>query len=283
MLPALAYPALKKYKHLAGNYGTSWWNQQKEFEDFNGAIVMTTNCLQKPKETYRDRIFTTGLVAWPGLKHIADRAPGKTKDFSPVIEKALSLGGLEEKQEKPLTIGFAHGAVLGLADKVVAAVKAGRIKKFVVMSGCDGRHKEREYFTEVARRLPKDHVILTSGCAKFRYNSLDLGDIDGIPRVLDAGQCNDSYSWAVVALKLKEVFGLSDINDLPIAFDVAWYEQKAVCVLLALLDLGFRGIRLGPHLPAFVSPNVLKLLVEGFGLKKTGAAEEDVKAIAFSK
>ncbi|MBN1522015.1 MAG: hydroxylamine reductase [Candidatus Aureabacteria bacterium] len=276
MLPSLAYPALKKFKQFVGHYGTSWWNQQKEFDSFNGAIVMTTNCLQKPKPSYKDRIFTTGLVAWPGVRHIENREKEGAKDFSPVIEKALSLGGLEEKQGKTLTIGFAHHAVLAMADKVIEAVRQGKIKKFVVMSGCDGRHKEREHFTEAAEKLPKDHVILTSGCAKFRYNMLDLGDIDGIiPRILDAGQCNDSYSWAVVALKLKEVFGAKDINELPISFDIAWYEQKAVCVLLALLYLGFKDIKLGPVLPAFLSPNVLKILVEKFRIEKTDIPEKD--------
>jgi len=279
MLPANAYPGLKKYKHLTGNYGTSWWNQQKEFDAFNGAILMTTNCLQRPKTSYNDRIFTTGLAGWPGVKHIPDRASGAAKDFSPVIEKALVLGGLEEKPGKKITVGFAHQATLGVADKVVEAIKQGAIKKFVVMAGCDGRRKEREYFTEIARKLPKDSVILTAGCAKYRYNMLDLGDIGGIPRVIDAGQCNDSYSLVVIAKKLAEVFGLKDINELPIAFDIAWYEQKAVCVLLALLYLGVKGIRLGVNLPAFVSPAVLKVLVEKFAIKQIGAVEADVAEI----
>jgi len=279
MLPANAYPKFKKYKHLIGNYGTSWYNQQKEFEAFNGAIVMTTNCIQKPKESYKDRIFTTGLVAWPDIKHIKDRAKGGKKDFSQVIEKAIELGGLEDKEGKKIVIGFAHDAVLGVADKVVDAVKSGAIKRFVVMAGCDGRHKEREYFTKVAQTLPKDAVILTAGCAKYRYNMLDLGDIGGIPRVLDAGQCNDSYSLVVIAQKLKEVFGLKDLNDLPLSFDIGWYEQKAVIVLLALLYLGVKGIRLGPTLPAFLSKNVASAIVEKFGLKPIKNVEEDVLSI----
>ena len=276
MLPANAYPEFKKYKHLTGNYGTSWWNQQKEFDAFNGAILMTTNCIQRPKESYKDRIFTSGLVGWPGVKHIHDRLKGAAKDFSPVIEKALVLGGLEELPGKKITIGFAHQATLGVADKIVEAVKQGAIKKFVVMAGCDGRHKEREYFTEIAKKLPKDSVILTAGCAKYRYNMLDLGNIRGIPRLIDAGQCNDSFSLVVIAKKLAEVFNLKDINELPIAFDIAWYEQKAVCVLLALLYLGVKGIRLGVNLPAFVSPAVLKVLIDKFGIRQIGAVEEDV-------
>lgn len=276
MLPANAYPAFKKYGHLAGNYGTSWFNQQKEFEQFNGAVIMTTNCLQKPKESYKDRIFTTGLVGWPGLIHIEDRESGKPKDFSPVIKKALELGQLEEKPGKRITIGFAHDTLASVADKVVEAVKSGAIKRFVVMAGCDGRFPSRKYFTEVAEKLPEDTVILTAGCAKYRYNMLDLGDIGGIPRVIDAGQCNDSYSLAVTALKLAEVFQVSDINELPISYDIAWYEQKAVLVLLALLSLGVKGIRLGPTLPAFLSPNVAKVLVENFDIKPTGEVESDI-------
>jgi hydroxylamine reductase len=283
MLPANAYPGLKKYKHLVGNYGTSWFRQQKEFDEFNGAIVMTTNCIQKPLESYKDRIFTTGLVGWPGVKHIPNRTDGKPKDFTPVIEKALELGGLEEKPGKKIVIGFGRNQLAQLADTVVEAVKAGKIKRFVVMAGCDGRIKEREYYTELAKRLPKDHVILTAGCAKYRYNMLDLGDIDGIPRVIDAGQCNDSYTLAVTALKLKEVLGLDDINDLPISYDIAWYEQKAVAVLLALLYLGVKHIRLGPVLPAFVSPNVLKVLVENFDIKPIKSVEEDLEAIVQGK
>jgi hydroxylamine reductase len=283
MLPANAYPGLKKYKHLVGNYGTSWFRQQKEFAEFNGAIVMTTNCIQKPLESYKDRIFTTGLVGWPGVKHIPNRTDGKPKDFTPVIEKALELGGLEEKQGKKIVIGFGRNQLAQLADTVVEAVKAGKIKRFVVMAGCDGRIKEREYYTELAKKLPKDHVILTAGCAKYRYNMLELGDIDGIPRVIDAGQCNDSYTLAVTALKLKEVLGLDDINDLPISYDIAWYEQKAVAVLLALLYLGVKHIRLGPVLPAFVSPNVLKVLVENFDIKPIKNVEEDLEAIIQGK
>lgn len=283
MLPANAYPGLKRYKHLVGNYGTSWFRQQKEFDEFNGAIVMTTNCIQKPLESYKDRIFTTGLVGWPGVKHIPNRTDGKPKDFTPVIEKALELGGLEEKPGKKIVIGFGRNQLAQLADIVVEAVKAGKIKRFVVMAGCDGRIKEREYYTELAKRLPKDHVILTAGCAKYRYNMLDLGDIDGIPRVIDAGQCNDSYTLAVTALKLKEVLGLDDINDLPISYDIAWYEQKAVAVLLALLYLGVKHIRLGPVLPAFVSPNVLKVLVENFDIKPIKSVEEDLEAIVQGK
>lgn len=280
MLPALAYPKLKQFSHLKGNYGTSWYNQQKEFEAFNGAILMTTNCLQKPRSSYRDRIFTTGLVGWPGLRHIADRQENGEKDFSPVIEKALSLApGLAKTEGKTLTIGFAHDALLSHADAVVAAVKAGKLKRFVVMGGCDGHQNSRAYFTQVAEQLPSDTVILTAGCAKFRYNMLDLGTIDGIPRVLDAGQCNDSYSLAVTALKLKEIFGADDINDLPISYDIAWYEQKAVTVLLALLYLGVKGIRLGPTLPAFLSPNVAKVLVEKFAIRTIGTPEKDVAAM----
>ncbi|HNR68804.1 MAG TPA: hydroxylamine reductase [bacterium] len=280
MLPALAYPKLKQFSHLKGNYGTSWYNQQKEFEAFNGAILMTTNCLQKPRSSYRDRIFTTGLVGWPGLRHIADRQENGEKDFSPVIEKALSLApGLAKTEGKTLTIGFAHDALLSHADAVVAAVKAGKLKRFVVMGGCDGHQNSRAYFTQVAEQLPSDTVILTAGCAKFRYNMLDLGTIDGIPRVLDAGQCNDSYSLAVTALKLKEIFGADDINDLPISYDIAWYEQKAVTVLLALLYLGVKGIRLGPTLPAFLSPNVAKVLVEKFAIRTVGTPEKDVAAM----
>ncbi|MDK2954032.1 MAG: hydroxylamine reductase [Kosmotoga sp.] len=283
MLPAHAYPELKKYKHLVGNYGTSWYNQQKEFAQFNGAIVMTTNCIQKPLESYKDRIFTTGLVGWPGVKHIPNRTDGGQKDFTPVIEKALELGGLEEKPGKKIVIGFAHEQTAQVADKIIEAVKGGKIKRFVVMAGCDGRAKEREYYTEMAKRLPKETVILTAGCAKYRYNMLDLGDIDGIPRVIDAGQCNDSYSLVVTALRLKEAFGLDDINDLPISYDIAWYEQKAVAVLLALLYLGVKGIRLGPVLPAFLSPNVLKVLVENFDIKPISTVEQDLELILQGK
>jgi len=283
MLPANAYPGLKKYKHLIGNYGGSWYKQQEEFAKFNGAIVMTTNCIQKPLDSYKDRIFTTGLVGWPGVRHIPNRTDGKPKDFTPVIEKAIELGGLEEKPGKKIVIGFGRNQLSQLTDKILKAVKTGKIKWFVVMAGCDGRFKEREYYTELAKKLPKDTVILTAGCAKYRYNMLDLGDIDGIPRIIDAGQCNDSYSLAVTALKLKEVLGLNDINELPISYDIAWYEQKAVAVLLALLYLGVKGIRLGPVLPAFLSPNVLKVLVEKFDIKPIRTVEEDLEAILQGK
>ncbi len=279
MLPAHAYPELKKYKHLKGNYGTAWHNQVKEFDEFNGAILFTTNCLVPPKESYKDRVFTTGLVGFPGVKHIPNRTDGKPKDFSAVIEKAKQLGGVKKKEGKYITIGFAHNQVMQLADKVIDAIKQGKIKKFVVMAGCDGRAKEREYYTQLALKLPKDYVILTAGCAKYRYNMLDLGDVDGIPRVLDAGQCNDSYSLVYIALKLKEVFGLDDINQLPIAYDIAWYEQKAVAVLLALLYLGVKHIRLGPVLPAFLSPNVAKVLVEKFDIKPMVSLEETLKEL----
>jgi len=281
MLPANYYPAFKKYKHFVGNYGNSWWHQNKEFEFFNGPILMTTNCITPVKESYKDRIFTTGMAGYPGVKHIPDRNGngGNSKDFSRVIELAKSCPPPKELETGHIVGGFAHHQVLALADKVVDAVKSGAIKRFVVMAGCDGRQKNRNYFTEVAETLPKDTVILTAGCAKYRYNKLDLGDIDGIPRVLDAGQCNDSYSLAVIALKLKEVFGLGDVNELPLSFDIAWYEQKAVAVLLALLSLGFKGIRLGPTLPAFLSPNVAKVLVENFDIKPISKAEADVEAI----
>ncbi len=283
MLPAHSYPGLKKYKNLVGNFGTAWHTQRKEFEEFKGAIVMTTNCIQKPTELYEQRIFTTGLVAWPGVAHIADRTSDKAKDFSAVIKKAIELGDLEEREGKKLTIGFAHKATLGVADKIVEAVKGGMIKKFVVMAGCDGRSNERNYFTDLANKLPKDAVILTAGCAKYRYNMLDLGDIGGIPRVIDAGQCNDSYSLVVIAQKLAEVFGAKSINELPLSFDIAWYEQKAVCVLLALLFLGVKGIRLGPRLPGFVSPAVLKILVEKFDIKPITTVDEDLDDIMDSQ
>ncbi len=279
MLVANAYPEFKKYKHFAGHYGLSWWHQQKEFDEFKGSIIMTTNCLQKPLDSYKDRLFTTGRVGWPGVKHIADRVGDRPKDFSPLIEKALSLGPIEEKPGKKLVIGFAHDAVLSIAGKVVDAIKSGKIRRFVCMSGCDGRLPVREYHTELAKKLPEGTVILTSGCAKYRYNMLDLGDIDGIPRVLDAGQCNDSYSWAVVAIKLAEVFGAKHINDLPVSFNVAWYEQKAVCVLLALLYLGIKKIRLTPTLPAFLSPNVTKVLADQFELKLASNVDDDIAAM----
>jgi hydroxylamine reductase len=279
MLPANAYPAFKKYLHFVGNYGGSWWRQQTEFEKFGGAILMTTNCIIKPKKSYRDRIFTTGMTGWPGVPHIPDRVDGGHKDFGPVIATALESGSPQELEHGTIPIGFAHAAVLSVADKVVEAVKSGAIKRFVVMAGCDGRHKTRQYYTEIAERLPHDTVILTAGCAKYRYNKLDLGDIGGIPRILDAGQCNDSYSLIVIAQKLAEAFGLDDINDLPISYDIGWYEQKAVIVLLALLSLGVKNIRLGPTLPAFISPNVLNVLVENFDIKPITTVEQDLAAI----
>ena len=279
MLSANYYPELKKYDHFVGNYGNAWWKQAEEFESFNGPIVMTTNCITPVRDSYKDRIFTTGMAGYPGVKHIANRQEGGNKDFSEVIELAKRSDSPKEIEKGEIVGGFAHDQVLALADKVIEAVKSGDIKRFVVMAGCDGRQKSRSYFTEVAEKLPKNAVILTAGCAKYRYNKLNLGDIGGIPRVLDAGQCNDSYSLAVIALKLKEVFGLEDINDLPISFDLGWYEQKAVCVLLALLFLGVKGIRVGPTLPAFLSPNVAKILVENFGIKLIGDVKEDIKDI----
>jgi len=279
MLPAHYYPAFKKYKHFVGNYGGSWWKQKEEFETFNGPILFTTNCIVPPKEDakYADKVYTTGSSGYPGFKHIADRFDGKAKDFSIIIEHAKKCNPPIEIEKGEIVGGFAHNQVMELADKVVEAIKTGAIKKFVVMSGCDGRFKSREYYTEFASKLPKDVAILTSGCAKYKYIKLNLGDIGGIPRVLDAGQCNDSYSWAVIALKLKEVFNLNDINDLPIFFNVAWYEQKAVIVLLALLYLGIKNIHLGPTLPAFLSPEVAKFLVEKFGIKTISTPDEDIK------
>jgi hydroxylamine reductase len=280
MLPANYYPTFKKYENLKGNYGSSWWHQNKDFDTFNGPILMTTNCITPIKDdTYKERIYTTGMAGYPGVTHVADRADGQAKDFSAIIEQAKNCAPPEEIETGTIVGGFAHNQVLALADKVVEAVKSGAIKRFVVMAGCDGRQKGRGYFTEVAEKLPADTVILTAGCAKYRYNKLNLGDIGGIPRVLDAGQCNDSYSLVVIALKLKEVFELEDINELPISFDIGWYEQKAVAVLLALLHLGVKGIRLGPSLPAFVSPTVLNVLVENFDIKPTGGAEDDVAAM----
>ena len=281
MLPANYYPAFKKYDHFVGNYGGSWWHQNKEFESFNGPILMTTNCIVplKKDNTYLDRFYTTGMAGYPDAKYIVDRPMNGSKDFSEVIEHAKKCSPPEEIETGKIVGGFAHNQVLALADKVIDAVKSGAIKRFVVMAGCDGRQKSRGYFTDLAEELPNDTVIMTAGCAKYRYNKLDLGDIGGIPRVLDAGQCNDSYSLAVIALKLKEVFELDDINDLPISFDIGWYEQKAVAVLLALLFLGIKGIRLGPTLPAFLSPNVAKVLVEKFDIKPTGDVKEDVAAI----
>lgn len=279
MLPAHAYPELRKHPHLKGNYGDAWHRQQKDFAAFNGAILMTTNCIVPVLDAYRDRIFTTGVAGYPGVPHIADRAGGKPKDFSDVIARAKACPPPTPLEDGSVTGGFAHDQVLALKDKVIAAVKAGKIRKFVVMAGCDGRHATRDYYTRVAEALPPDTVILTAGCAKYRYIKRVKGDIDGIPRVLDAGQCNDSYSLALIALALKEAFGLDDVNSLPLAFDIAWYEQKAVAVLLALLSLGFRNIRLGPTHPAFLSPGVAKALVEHFGLAAIGTPEDDVRAI----
>ena len=276
MLPANYYPAFKKYSHFVGNYGNAWWQQKEEFESFNGPILMTTNCIVPPKDSYKDRIYTTGSAGFPGCKHIAGDI-GQEKDFSEIIEHAKKCAPPVEIEKGEIIGGFAHNQVLALADKVVDAVKTGAIKKFVVMGGCDGRAKSRNYYTDFAKALPKDTVILTAGCAKYKYNKLALGDIGGIPRVLDAGQCNDSYSLAVIALKLKEVFGLDDINDLPIIYNIAWYEQKAVIVFLALLYLGVKNIHLGPTLPAFLSPNVAKVLVENFGIAPIGSVEDDMK------
>lgn len=279
MLPANYYPAFKKYSHFVGNYGSSWWKQNEEFETFNGPVLFTTNCIVPPKSTstYADRIYTTGAAGHPGFKHISDRNDGGNKDFGPLIEHALTCAPPVEIETGEIIGGFAHAQVFALADKVVEAVKSGAIRKFFVMAGCDGRMKSRDYYTQFAEQLPKDTVILTAGCAKYRYNKLPLGDIGGIPRVLDAGQCNDSYSLAVIAMKLKEVFELNDINDLPIAYNIAWYEQKAVIVLLALLYLGVKNIHLGPTLPAFLSPNVAKVLVENFGIAPIGSVDEDIK------
>ncbi len=278
MLPANYYPGFKKYSHFVGNYGNAWWKQSSEFETFNGAIFMTTNCIVPVKESYRDRIFTTGMAGYPGVSHIEEAEDG-SKDFTALIERAKSCPPPKEIETGRIVGGFAHAQVGALADKVMDAVKNGSISRFIVMAGCDGRQKGRSYFTDVAKALPSDSVILTAGCAKYRYNKLDLGEIGGIPRVLDAGQCNDSYSLALIALKLKEAFGLDDINDLPISYDIAWYEQKAVAVLLALLHLGVKGIRLGPSLPAFLSPNVAKVLVEKFNIKATGEVAADVEAM----
>ncbi|OUN11445.1 hydroxylamine reductase [Flavonifractor sp. An9] len=276
MLPAHYYPAFKKYSNFVGNYGNAWWKQKEEFESFHGPILMTTNCIVPPKESYKDRLYTTGATGFPGCKHITGGV-GEKKDFSALIEHAKKCAPPEEIETGEIVGGFAHAQVLALADQVVEAVKNGAIKKFVVMAGCDGRAKSRNYYTEFAKALPRDTVILTAGCAKYKYNKLDLGDIGGIPRVLDAGQCNDSYSLAVIALKLKEVFGLDDINDLPIVYNIAWYEQKAVIVLLALLYLGVKNIHLGPTLPAFLSPNVAKVLVDNFGIAGIGTVEDDMK------
>ncbi|MCX7862080.1 MAG: hydroxylamine reductase [Bacteroidales bacterium] len=281
MLPAHYYPAFKKYKHFVGNYGSSWWNQREEFEKFNGPILFTTNCIVPPlpNSSYKDKIYTTGQAGLEGAIHIPDRENGKRKDFSIIIEHAKRCAPPTELENGEIIGGFAHAQVLNLADKVIDAVKSGSIRKFVVMAGCDGRMKQRQYYTDFAKNLPKDTVILTAGCAKYRYNKLPLGDINGIPRVLDAGQCNDSYSLAVIALKLKEVFGLSDINELPIVYNIAWYEQKAVIVLLALLYLGVKNIHLGPTLPAFLSANVAKFLVETFGISGITDVENDIQAM----
>ena len=276
MLPAHYYPAFKKYPHFVGNYGNAWWQQKEEFESFNGPILMTTNCIVPPKESYKHRLFTTGSAGYPGCRHIAGEI-GEEKDFSEIIALAKTCPAPTEIENGEIIGGFAHAQVLALADKVVEAVKSGAIKKFIVMGGCDGRSKKRNYYTDFAKALPRDAVILTAGCAKYKYNKLELGDIAGIPRVLDAGQCNDSYSLAVIALKLKEVFGLDDINDLPIVYNIAWYEQKAVIVLLALLYLGVKNIHLGPTLPGFLSPNVAKVLVENFGIAGIGTVEEDME------
>lgn len=275
MLPAHYYPAFRKYPNFVGNYGNAWWKQKEEFESFNGPILMTTNCIVPPKASYKDRLYTTGAAGYPGCKHIPGEV-GQAKDFSAIIEQAKTCSAPTEIETGEIVGGFAHAQVLALADQIVDAVKSGAIRKFVVMAGCDGRAKSRDYYTEFAKALPKDAVILTAGCAKYKYNKLPLGDIGGIPRVLDAGQCNDSYSLAVIALKLKEAFGLADINELPIVYNIAWYEQKAVIVLLALLYLGVKNIHLGPTLPAFLSPNVAKLLVEQFGIAGIGTVEEDL-------
>ncbi len=279
MLPAHYYPAFKKYAHFVGNYGGSWWSQDKEFDSFNGPILMTTNCSVPVREVYRNRMFTTGMAGYPGLKHIPARSEGGQKDFSALVALAKTCSSPVELENGEIVGGFAHNQVFALADKVVEAVKSGAVKRFIVMAGCDGRHASRRYYTDVAAALPNDTIILTAGCAKYRYNKLELGDIGGIPRVLDAGQCNDSYSLAIIALKLKEVFALEDINDLPISFDIAWYEQKAVTVLLALLYLGVKGIRLGPTLPEFLTPNVVAALVEKFDIKPVGAVVADVEAM----
>ena len=283
MLPAHYYPAFKKYKHFIGNYGNAWWKQREEFSSFNGPVIFTTNCIVPPTSNavYKDRIFTTNSTGYPGWKHITADENG-VKDFSEVIELAKKCDAPTQIEEGEIIGGFAHNQILSLADKVVDAIKAGAIRKFIVMAGCDGRMKSRDYYTEFAKALPQDCVILTAGCAKYKYNKLPLGDINGIPRILDAGQCNDSYSLAVVAMKLKEVFNLNDINELPIAYNIAWYEQKAVIVLLALLSLGVKNIHLGPTLPAFLSPNVAKVLVDNFGIAGIGTVDEDMKTLGIS-
>ncbi|MBQ1845451.1 MAG: hydroxylamine reductase, partial [Desulfovibrio sp.] len=278
MLPAHYYPAFKKYAHFRGNYGNAWWRQNEEFESFNGPVLLTTNCLVPPRESYRNRVYTTGVVGFPGCRHIPGE-PGETKDFSSIIAHARTCPPPVQIERGEIVGGFAHNQLLALAGKVVEAVKSGAIRKFVVMAGCDGRAKSRSYYTEFAQKLPEDVVILTAGCAKYRYNKLNLGEINGIPRVLDAGQCNDSYSLAVVALKLKEAFGLDDVNKLPIVYNIGWYEQKAVIVLLALLSLGVKNIHLGPTLPAFLSPSVAGLLAEQFGIAGIGTVDEDLKKL----
>lgn len=277
MLPANYYPAFKKYPHLVGNYGNAWWKQNEEFESFNGVILMTTNCIIPPKASYKDRLYTTGVTGFEGVKHIPNGKNGQPKDFSALVAEAKKCKAPREIENGEIIGGFAHNQVLALADTVVEAVKSGAIKRFFVMAGCDGRMKSRDYYTDFAKELPKDTVILTAGCAKYKYNKLDLGNISGIPRVLDAGQCNDSYSLVVIALKLKEAFGLSDINELPISYNIAWYEQKAVIVLLALLHLGVKNIHLGPSLPAFLSPNVAKILIDNFGISGITNVDEDIK------
>lgn len=282
MLPAHYYPAFKKYPNFVGNYGNAWWKQKEEFESFHGPILMTTNCIVPPKDSYKARLYTTGAAGYPGCKHISGEI-GEEKDFSAIIEQAKHCAAPEEIERGEIIGGFAHNQVLALADDIVTAVKSGAIRKFVVMAGCDGRMKSRNYYTDFAKALPKDTVILTAGCAKYKYNKLNLGDIGGIPRVLDAGQCNDSYSLAVIALKLKEVFGLEDINELPIIYNISWYEQKAVIVLLALLYLGVKNIHLGPTLPAFLSPNVAKVLMDNFGIAGIGSVEEDLKLFGLSE
>lgn len=279
MLPANCYPAFKKYNHFFGNYGNAWWKQDREFASFNGPILMTTNCIVPVKDSYRNRIFTTGMAGYPGVKYIPDRKNGRPKDFSEIIELAKKCQPPVQIESGEITVGFAHEQVLKLADRIIEAVKSGAVKRFVVMAGCDGRQKARNYFTEVAEGLTRNTIILTAGCAKYRYNKLDLGDINGIPRVLDAGQCNDSYSLVVIALKLKDAFGFDDINELPVVYDLAWYEQKAVAVLLALLSLGVRGIRLGPTLPAFLSPEVIKVLVEKFDIKQITSVQQDIESM----
>ncbi|WP_181684830.1 hydroxylamine reductase [Halorhabdus salina] len=279
MLPAHAYPAFEEYDHFVGNYGNAWWQQHEEFEAFNGPVLMTTNCLTPPKDSYAERTYTTGVVRYPGLPHVADRSEGESKDFSALLEHAKETEPPEEIESGTVTNGFAHDAVLDRAEDVIEAIEAGDVRGFVVMGGCDGRHPERDYYTEMAKSLPEDVIILTAGCAKYRYNKLDLGDIGGIPRVLDAGQCNDSYSLLKIAMELTEALDVEDVNDLPIAYDIAWYEQKAVTVLLALLSQGVEGIRLGPTLPAFLSENVIDVLVEEFDIKPIDSVEADREAI----